>query len=241
MIGIYKIENTINGKVYIGQSKNIEDRWRSHIRASKSKNSVGYNYYIHKAFRKYGIDKFAFSVIEECPIKELNEREEYWIKQYKSTKSKFGYNLTNGGDNTANHLQRPIYQIDVDTKQIINEFKSCFEAGRYIGKSQANIRHCCDKKYHFAYGYIWRFVDDYDPSEIKGNDLTSEKMMHGMKSKTIYQLDKITDQIINEFINTQDASNKTGISRSAITNCVYRISKSAGGYKWSFKEEKGVL
>nr|DAH19257.1 MAG TPA: intron associated endonuclease [Bacteriophage sp.]DAT87476.1 MAG TPA: intron associated endonuclease [Caudoviricetes sp.] len=30
MIGIYKIENLINGKVYIGQSVHIERRWQEH-------------------------------------------------------------------------------------------------------------------------------------------------------------------------------------------------------------------
>ena len=32
MIGIYKIENLVNGKIYIGQSQNIERRWREHKR-----------------------------------------------------------------------------------------------------------------------------------------------------------------------------------------------------------------
>ena len=30
MIGIYKITNKINQKVYIGQSNNIEARWKDH-------------------------------------------------------------------------------------------------------------------------------------------------------------------------------------------------------------------
>ena len=43
MIGIYKITNNVNGKIYIGQSVNIEKRWKDHISASKNK-----NYYNHK-------------------------------------------------------------------------------------------------------------------------------------------------------------------------------------------------
>ena len=30
-IGIYKIENLINGSIYIGQSIDIEKRWSTHI------------------------------------------------------------------------------------------------------------------------------------------------------------------------------------------------------------------
>ena len=43
MIGIYKIENLINGKVYIGQSVDIKERWASHKRIkqySLNKNSL---------------------------------------------------------------------------------------------------------------------------------------------------------------------------------------------------------
>lgn len=52
MIGIYKITNKINGKCYIGQSKNIEERWRHH-RTSKLK------YPLYLAFQKYGLENFS--------------------------------------------------------------------------------------------------------------------------------------------------------------------------------------
>lgn len=242
MTGIYKIENTVNGKVYIGQSKNIEERWKSHIRASKSKASVGYNYYIHKAFRKYGIENFIFSVVEECEPSELNEREVYWIKIYESVNNEHGYNMTEGGDNTSYHAQRPIYQIDIDTKEIVNKYKSCFEAGRCIGKFQANIRHCCDKKYRYAYGFLWVYADEYDPNEIKKRNISINLSAHSGKSKEVAKCDKNTHDVLEIFVNSKEASEKTGITRSAISNCLVNISKSAGGYYWAYTENiKGVL
>jgi group I intron endonuclease len=60
MTGIYKITNKINGKVYIGQSINIERRWKEHI-SDKRKNSL-----IHLAIEKYGEKNFNFEIIEEC-------------------------------------------------------------------------------------------------------------------------------------------------------------------------------
>lgn len=66
MIGIYKITNKINGKIYIGQSINIERRWKEHIFDNR-KNSL-----IHLAIIKYGKENFSFEVIEECNQKELN-------------------------------------------------------------------------------------------------------------------------------------------------------------------------
>ena len=53
MIGIYKIENLINHKVYIGQSIHIERRWKEHCANSTS--SV-----ISKAIKKYGKENFSF-------------------------------------------------------------------------------------------------------------------------------------------------------------------------------------
>ena len=94
--GIYKITNLINNKVYIGQSQNIEQRWISHKYESINSNQDQYNYSIHRAFRKYGLDNFSFSIIELTEKDKLNEREKYWISFFDSFKN--GYNETEGGD-----------------------------------------------------------------------------------------------------------------------------------------------
>lgn len=85
MIGIYKIENLINQKIYIGQSIHIEKRWKEHCRPSS-------NSLIGKAIKKYGKINFSFTVLEECDKDVLNEREEFFIKQYNSIVPN-GYNI----------------------------------------------------------------------------------------------------------------------------------------------------
>ena len=79
MIGIYKITNKVNYKVYIGQSINIEERWKHHKLYYSNKKLKEYNTKFYRAIRKYGIENFDFEIIEECPIELLNEREKYWI------------------------------------------------------------------------------------------------------------------------------------------------------------------
>lgn len=99
MTGIYKIENKINGKVYIGQSVNIETRWKDERKRAFNQNAHEYEYPLSRAFRKYGLENFSFEVIEECLKNELNDKEKYWIEQYNSFID--GYNQTLGGDNPS--------------------------------------------------------------------------------------------------------------------------------------------
>lgn len=93
MIGIYKITNLINGKSYIGQSRNIKERWRNHKIAASNQNSKAYNYPLYQAFRKYGLNNFQFEVIEETTIDDLNSKEAQWIEFYQPE-----YNQTVGGN-----------------------------------------------------------------------------------------------------------------------------------------------
>ena len=98
-IGIYKIENLMNNHSYIGQSKNIEQRWRKEKQVAFCPTAHEYNYPLSIAFRKYGIENFSFEIIEECDIEQLNERERYWICYYNSFYN--GYNQTLGGDGSS--------------------------------------------------------------------------------------------------------------------------------------------
>ena len=94
---IYKITNLINGKMYIGQTKNdARRRWTEHKRDAKKHN---YRSLLHNAINKYGADNFNMEVIEyEVPDEKLNEREIYWIKYYGTFDNpEKGYNLTSGG------------------------------------------------------------------------------------------------------------------------------------------------
>lgn len=88
MIGIYKITKKENGKSYIGQSNDIERRFKEHT----FKNEIP----IDKAIQKYGKESFQFEILEECSLDELDEKERYWINYYNTYKG-FGYNCSEGG------------------------------------------------------------------------------------------------------------------------------------------------
>jgi len=95
--GIYKIE--CNGKYYIGSSKNINKRWLRHINDLKNNKHV--NIHLQRVFNKYGIEKFNFSIIEECNVETLLIREQYYLDLNKN-----GFNIgknASGGDNLTNN------------------------------------------------------------------------------------------------------------------------------------------
>ena len=93
--GIYIIINKINGHKYIGQSINIEKRFKEHKRNNDYKHSA-----IDSAIKKYGHKNFIYRVITILPnnSKVLDKHERYWIKFYNTYENKKHYNLTPGGD-----------------------------------------------------------------------------------------------------------------------------------------------
>ena len=92
---IYKITNSINNKVYIGQSvRPIEQRFHRHIQDAESGRL---DTHLARAIRKYGKENFIIEEVEKIEDpKELTEREKYWINYYNSYDE--GYNASLGGD-----------------------------------------------------------------------------------------------------------------------------------------------
>lgn len=111
---IYIIRNTVNNKVYIGQTKvSLKLRFQNHLSAARN----GKDYVIGKAIRKYGEENFYIELLEECTIEELNDREKYWISYFNSTDNKLGYNMSIGSN-----VIRTTKELDKDL--VINMFNS---------------------------------------------------------------------------------------------------------------------
>lgn len=108
--GIYIIKNMVNGKVYIGQSVDIQKRFLEH--KWELKNNKHRNSYMQRSWEKYGEDNFLFEIIERYPSHLLNEKETYWIKNYKSNNSVYGYNCNDGGDSRIpNEITREKHRV----------------------------------------------------------------------------------------------------------------------------------
>lgn len=89
--GIYKITSP-SKKVYIGQSVHILKRFIVYNGLHCKEQTHLYN-----SFKKHGVDKHKFEIIEQCERKDLNEREKYYVDLFQTFNSKYGMNLRDGG------------------------------------------------------------------------------------------------------------------------------------------------
>lgn len=217
-IGIYKIENLINKKIYVGQSIDIEERWKKHISAND-------NFVIHKALHKYGKENFSFQIIEECPLEKLDERERYWINFYNSLLPN-GYNMIPGGSNGMGFSKgRPVLQYDMQGI-FVQEYSSANQASLATGIDHWSICACCRSEYKHAGNFQWKYMD-------------SDKIISVNTKRTdftVLQIDKDTDEIINEFNSIASAEKITGVSKATICKVCNGKGKTAGGFKWKYKK-----
>jgi group I intron endonuclease len=108
---IYKITNTVTGKIYVGKAINFFNRYKYYKYNFRYKRM-----YIYRAMAKYGFDKFKFEVLEVCSVDNLIEREIYWITILNSNSRDIGYNLrTDSKENSG------FYHTE-ETKQKLSEF-----------------------------------------------------------------------------------------------------------------------
>lgn len=102
IIGIYKITSPI-GRVYIGQSVDIERRWKRYRRYDSEKQTR-----LHRSLLKHGVESHIFEILETCEKEELNDKEIYYINFFNSFNNEMGLNLNGGGGN---------YKISDETKE----------------------------------------------------------------------------------------------------------------------------
>lgn len=135
MIGyIYKITNRLNQKAYIGKTiYTVEERWQEHIRDSKRDRCKDRPLY--RAMNKYGIENFSIEQIEKVEVKNLSNREIYWIEYYHTFSN--GYNATLGGDGKILYdydLIADLIREGKTSKEICDEIGCCVDVVRLVAK-----------------------------------------------------------------------------------------------------------
>lgn len=129
---IYIIRNTVNSKVYIGQTRtSIEQRWKEHLRHAQYGEQI-----INRAMKKYGVDKFYIETLEICNVELLDSKEVYYIDLYDSTDKSKGYNVSIGG-NTPRFKRKILSMSDlmdmyVNKRFTLADIAAKYEVSKYI-------------------------------------------------------------------------------------------------------------
>ena len=163
---VYLIENTVNGKKYVGATvKSLDERWKQHVALARSSARLRSRMLVTRAIHKYGPGAFAVSVLEECTSEEeLFAAEKKWISELETFFTKgHGYNMTVGGEGTRGHVVSLVAKVRMSeahkrsnlSKETIGKMSASARV-RYASGHGKFMRSKRKKgKEHFLYGKSW--------------------------------------------------------------------------------------
>ena len=239
--GIYCIQNSKNGKIYIGSAVDLKRRRREHF--SRLEKKIHNNRLLQRSYNKYGKSFFHFYVIEAVKEKkDLLTREQLYIDWFDVCNTKLGYNIQmiagsslgakRTKDQILNRLKRmnvmPFYVCSSEGK-ILGEFINKAEASEFIGikKSSANVIECLNwkkktlnKKFCIYKHEIHRLKERVDFCKI-------------LSSKEFYITDK--DETFKEFFKNQtECAKKYNLNNKGINKVLRGETKTHKGYVFRY-------
>ena len=206
---VYKITNIKNNKCYIGITVcGAEKRFTNHKSIDRSGAP-----FLAKAIKKHGVESFVMEVIDSTyDHKELEEKEKYYIKLYRSNNCRYGYNMLEGGYTNKMALEALKAKVlHVNTGVIYN---SLIEASEVTGVPMYLISFNIRGRQDSAKGQVFEYVDD--ELRKKGEEFRSKR-----KEREELIIKRIVDTrtgIIYDSLSK--ASEATGDSRNLICRCV---------------------
>lgn len=208
---IYKWQNKINNKTYIGQTIHPKKRYNQHKNGERADKQ-----YIDRAIKKYGVENFDYNVIDRLTAntkeelrEKLDRQEIHYISLYGSHISKNGYNITLGG------LSRGNFQHTQDTKDLLSRMRK----GKKLNEST---------KKAISEGHKGLILSKEHKEKLKES--------HKGDQIPILQL-TIEGKEVAKFESIKEASRVTGINRGGISACINNKQQTTTGkdnikYTW---------
>jgi|SRR5699024_11081385 len=216
MIGVYKITNKINGKMYIGASIDIDRRKSEHFKPFRV-NSFKDRLPLYHAIDKHGRENFDLEVLEETTIEELDEREEHYIKKFNTVEN--GYNVVS----TSHNMHDEEY-----TKETHGKFFTEWNKKQWKNEDYRKMKSEQSSKLQKE-----RLKD---PKYLAEKSKQLKEYTDSIK-KPVEQYDK-QGNLIATYDGVREAERATGIGSSQISAVALGkpMRKSAGGYVWKYPQ-----
>lgn len=207
---VYKITNTINSKLYFGITKtSIKKRWAQH-----KCNAIRKPFYLYRSMSKYGIENFEISVVKMCSNeKEMYVLEKELISKYKTNNREHGYNHSSGGEISSKGTKRT-----KETKLKISEYQKKRKRKPHSKETILKMK-----------------------EKAKGRRVSRKAIENSAKKRKGKKAHNTKKVILNdEFIynSITDASHKTGVSITSISNNINGLSKTTKKGVWKIYQQK---
>lgn len=242
MQGIYCILNKINGKRYVGKSKNIQSRYKSHLYMLKNTTeSKDLNRHLKNAVLKYGIENFELIVLEELPDAtqgELADAEIKWMDFYRTCERDFGYNLRRDSSTLT--------EVHEETRKLLAIRNSGKNNPNYGNRwsdelkehmSKVKRQQIKDGLYDWMQSQEWRDKLSRDATERWKDEDKKKKMAEKVAiNKSQYrfeQYDKHTFELVGSYENLNEIMKKyPDFHKIAIYSVCNGWKKSYRGFIW---------
>lgn len=229
---IYLYTNQTNGKVYVGQTTQPQNRHTAHLSSSREHVSrKDARNPLHLAIKKYGEDNFKYTILSFCAehsepklFLALNSEEDKYIAKYNSATPKYGYNILHKGK--VGMLIKYSKEVKQYTKfgEYIATFPSIAEAVRRTGCT--NARSAIKDKQYYANGYVFVPTSHELPTHV----------FEKYKARVIHQYSE-NGKYLNTFDNAKDAAKSVNGDQSRISFCAKPpCINVAYGFRWSHEK-----
>ena len=227
---IYCVENSVNGKMYIGQTRNtIFKRFSEHKWDAIHRSDDGMA--LHRAIAKYGADKFTIHPLLEITsetvedlVDKLNIAEREYVSEY-NTITPHGYNVAPGGSALFPSTETPVYCFKKDG-EFVAKYCSMAEAERVTGISHSMICEASDPtnpRRRSAGGFLWSITEE-----------APEYLAKGVRRKRKVAQCSMDGELIRIFDSGMDAANELNLQNTLISACCNGRRKATGGFRWIF-------
>ena len=232
--GVYQISNTIDNRIYIGGSKDLRTRFRTH------KNKLKHNRNVHKLqdfYNTYGRNSLVYRVLEYCKPSIIKEREQYYLdnntcefNSYLSSTSGKGYTYIMN-DEWKDKLSKALMgkKVSDATKERLRQMN--------VGKKHSDSTKAKMSKAHI--GKKLSSKTRAKMSKIAKNNPKNKKHLQSMalrRQKPIIQYDKDMN-FIKKYPSTTNAVKNSTFHNSAISSCCSGSRKTHGGFIWKYAKD----
>lgn len=244
MACVYKIENIVNGKLYVGcTSRTLSDRMSEHLTVLRNKTHS--NPHLQHAFTKYGEENFEFSVLAECEEKDLADMERFYYEKYPRNRlyncKVPDYNVFGGrlSDEVKEKIRKTMLQVapfkgrkhTAETKRKMSENRRGEKSHMYglTGKDHPSygVKHTEETR------RLWS-----EQRRGENNPNYGKRGAEMPQARAVIQIDIDTGQVVGSFDCIKDAAIAVGGHASNIGRACSKIYKTSSGFRWEYLENK---